>query len=430
MSEIIRTMFELHNSHIETKKIKFMQRYKAGKLLALLKLIKKDFLISQKDAYEDFEAFKFAIDNLYCGKPFHEKNGVNFEECYGNIKDFIDCNKKLSALELCNEYEKALKNKFTDNHFAFFVPTDKINKIRIPCSRCYLPYFSGITVEKNNGDFVVVKSENKQIKTGDIIEDNGCMFLTFPVDGAERYLVGCRSWDKTDSMNIICNGVTVSVPLHLCRTGEKENKEIIFSLSNIKGYNVIRSNTFSPSTDKTTSLHIKKIGSKLKDSDAIVMDLRHNNGGNSIYSSYFINELNGYCVNPYTVCKLMTCYHDKKLKNKMEWIITEAEKVNLSEAKYEGNLIVLTDYHCASSAEETVNFTKSIKNTVRVGTNTLGCNCFTNLYVAFLPKTHMAMYLPNTAILDMFEEGKGFEPDYWIDSDNPVNEITEWLTEK
>lgn len=424
--EKIREKYKIYNSEIERSKIKFVQRYKAGKYFALMKLIKSDFKLSKKDAFKDFDAFKFAIDNLYCGKPFHEFNGVNFEECYTEIEKFINNTSQITALSLCNAYAEAFENKFTDNHFGFYVPTDKNNKIRKIASRCFMPFFCGITVEKKNDDFYVVETENNSVKIGDKIEDNGCMFRTFPINGNERYLVGCRSWNKINSIDIICNRNIITVPVHLCRSGEKEKDDIVFSHRNINKYDIIRSNTFSSYSDKTTTHETKAIGNNLKKSNTIIMDLRHNYGGNSVYSYAFFEALNGYCVNPYTVCSLMTPYHRKKFRKK-EWIITESERVDLSKAEYKGSFIVLTDYHCASSAEETVNFTKSLKNCIRVGTNTLGCNCYTNLYVAFLPKTHMAIYLPNTAIMDMFEEGKGFEPDYWIDSDDPIDEIINWL---
>ena len=39
----------------------------------------------------------------------------------------------------------------------------------------------------------------------------------------------------------------------------------------------------------------------------------------------------------------------------------------------------------------------------------------------------MAIFLPNVIFLDMFEEGKGFEPDYWLDTTEPLEEIKDWL---
>ena len=158
-------------------------------------------------------------------------------------------------------------------------------------------------------------------------------------------------------------------------------------------------------------------------------DIRGNGGGNSLYSAEFIKNLNGYCEeNPYTTIELITPLHkkSKELKTK-DWVVHNKNNIELEKATFNGKLIVLTDYYCASSAEETINFTKSLKNVIRVGTNTNGCNCFTNLWVCILPKTYMAIFLPNVAILDMFEEGKGFEPDYWLDTTEPLEEIKNWL---
>ncbi|MBQ7121123.1 MAG: hypothetical protein IJO03_02545 [Clostridia bacterium] len=414
---------DLSEKPIKRRKVKFFQAYKWRRYSLWLKLFKKERTLSQKDAVKDFEAFRFALDNLYCGKPFHEKNGTDFSAVYAEIQSFIENSKTVSSAELCKAYASALEGKFVDNHFRLLFPTEK--KPVAPCVKRCLPYFSGITVENKNGSFVVVSTETDKVKVNDVIEDTGCFFPTLSPDRNKRYLVGMRSWSEQKSLEIVCNGEKTSVPLHLCRVAENEKEEIVFSLKKINGYNVIRSNTFCSFTDKTPTDAAKDIGEKLKNADVVIYDMHHNGGGNSTYSANFFEALNGYCADPFTAHILTTPYHSKTVKTR-KWT-EEKDEVDLSKAQYNGKVVVIADYFCGSSAEETVNFTKSLKSPVIVGTNTLGCNCFTNLWVCVLPKTHMAMYLPNIALTGMFEEGKGFEPDYWLDSKTPLDDVIEWL---
>ncbi len=411
------------------KKVCFFQACDWSKHSLRFKLHGKNKVISKKNALIDFEAFKFAIDNLYCGKPVHEKSGVDFEEIYKIIEDYINSSEKLTTKDLCEKYTEVFKNRFVDNHFHFRLPMDKDNPVRLPTRRNYLPYFTDIIVEKNAEEYCVISSECENVKVGDIIKDTGCMFETLPRNKKRRFFVGVRSWEKRESMEIVCNGEPVIAKIHLCRVAERENQDIVFSHYKEDGIDIIRSNTFNSTSDKTIPENAAILGKNLKNSKIIILDMHHNGGGNSLYSAKFFEELNGYCEEePYSYAELITPYHKKSVKcNAKKWIIHNKKDIDLQKAEYNGKMIVLTDYYCASSAEETINFTWSLKNVIRVGTNTNGCNCFTNLWVCILPKTYMAIFLPNVAFFDMFEEGKGFEPDYWLDTTEPLVEIKNWL---
>ena len=429
MSDNIYNDLDLPIDFSEHKKVCFFQACDWNKHSLRFKLHGKNKVLSRKDALIDLDAFKFAIDNLYVGKPVHEKSGVDFEIAYKEIEDYIKVTEKITTKDLCEKYTQAFENRFVDNHFHFRLPMDKDNPARLPTRRNYLPYFTDIIVEKNGEEYYVISSECENVKVGDVIEDTGCMFETIPLNKKRRFFVGCRSWEKCESMEIVCNGKSVAVKLHLCRVAERENQDIVFSHYKEDGIDIIRSNTFNSSLDKTTPENVAIIGKNLKSSKTIIFDMHHNCGGNSLYSAEFIKNLNDYCEeNPYTTIELITSLHKKSAKcDAKEWIVHNKKDIDLQKAEYNGKMIVLTDYYCASSAEETINFTKSLKNVIRVGTNTNGCNCFTNLWVCVLPKTYMAIFLPNVTFLDMFEEGKGFEPDYWLDTTEPLEEIKNWL---
>ena len=432
MSDNIYENLNLPKAFPEHINVCFFQACDWNKHSLRFKLHGKNKVISRKDALIDFEAFKFAIDNLYCGKPVHEKSGVDFEEIYKIIDDYINSTEKLTTKDLCEKYTQVFKNRFVDNHFHFRLPMDKNTPARLPTRRNYLPYFADIIVEKNGEEYYVISSECQNVKVGDLIEDNGYMFETLPQNKKRCFLIGIRSWEKRESMEIVRNGESVAVKLHLCRVAERESQDIVFSHYKDEEIDIIRSNTFNSNFDKTTPENVAILGKNLRNSKTIIFDMHHNGGGNSLYSAEFIKNLNDYCEeNPYTTIELITPLHKKSKEQKTkDWVVHNKISIEKEKSAFNGKMIVLTDYYCASSAEETINFTGSLKNVIRVGTNTNGCNCFTNLWVCVLPKTYMAMFLPNVAFLDMFEEGKGFEPDYWLDTTEPLEEIKNWLRNK
>lgn len=413
-------------------KVCFFQACDWNKHLLKFKLHRKNKAISKKEALVDFEVFKFAIDNLYCGKPIHEKSGVDFEESYKLIEDYIYSTERITTKDLCEKYTQAFKNRFVDNHFHFRLPMDKDNPVRLPTRRNYLPYFADIIVEKTGDEYYVISSRCENVNVGDVIEDNGCMFETLPQNKKRCFLIGMRSWEKCESMEIVCNDILITVKVHLCRVAERENQDIVFSHYKDEEIDIIRSNTFNSNFDKTTPENAAMLGKNLKNSKTIIFDIHHNGGGNSLYSAEFIKNLNNYCEEtPFISIELITPFHKKSKEQKTkDWVVHNKNSLDKEKSAFNGKMIVLTDYYCASSAEETINFTWSLKNVIRVGTNTNGCNCFTNLWVCILPKTYMAIFLPNVAFLDMFEEGKGFEPDYWLDTTEPLEEIKSWLKEK
>ena len=429
MSDNIYKNLNLPKAFPEHIKVRFFQACDWNKHSLSFKMHRKNKVISKKKALIDFEAFKFAIDNLYCGKPIHEKSGVDFEIAYKEIEDYIKVTEKITTKDLCEKYAEVFENRFVDNHFHFRLPMDKDNPARLPTLRNYLPYFTDIIVEKNGEEYYVISSECENVKVGDVIEDTGCMFETIPLNKKRRFFVGVRSWEKRESMEIVCNDNLITVKLHLCRVAEREKQDIVFSHYKDNEFDIVRSNTFDSSLDKTTPQDTALLGKSLKNSETIIFDMHNNGGGNSLYSAEFIKSLNDYCEEaPYTSIELITPLH-KRTENKKskKWIIHSKNNIDLKKSTFNGEMIVLTDYYCASSAEETINFTKSLKNVIRVGTNTNGCNCFTNLWVCVLPKTYMAIFLPNVTFLDMFEEGKGFEPDYWLDTTEPLEEMKNWL---
>ena len=116
---------DLSEKTIEKSKVKFLQAYKWGRYSARLRLFRKERILSQKDALKDFEAFRFALDNLYCGKPFHEQNGTDFNAVYAEIQSFIEKAETVSSSDLCRAYADALEGKFVDNHFRLLFPSEK-----------------------------------------------------------------------------------------------------------------------------------------------------------------------------------------------------------------------------------------------------------------------------------------------------------------
>ena len=95
---------------------------------------------------------------------------------------------------------------------------------------------------------------------------------------------------------------------------------------------------------------------------------------------------------------------------------------------YQGNFIILVNRKTASASENFVSFARSIKNCITIGENTSGSLNFTHHRYYVLPNSGIVLKLPSELnIIEGFQEGTGFYPDYWLDSNKPVEEIIKWI---
>lgn len=74
-----------------------------------------------------------------------------------------------------------------------------------------------------------------------------------------------------------------------------------------------------------------------------------------------------------------------------------------------------------------------MRNIVLVGENTMGCNTFGNVNAFVLPYSKIICRVPNVINLcgnpEECVEGHGFDPDYWVDSEDVEGEVIKWLSE-
>jgi hypothetical protein len=196
-----------------------------------------------------------------------------------------------------------------------------------------------------------------------------------------------------------------------------------------------------------------------------ILDLYNNNGGSSLYPKNFIKNLNtkvntngigAYLRSP-SLSQLyagvnLEAYPDLlkqpgmdevvkevninkdllenyKINPKKEWEIDiDKEPVNKQPGTYTGKMIVLMNRGVGSSAETAIKFCKTVKDVILIGENTCGVGSFSNVLKFYLPNSNICMQMGyQISLMPDFRETIGFIPDYWLDTDRPVEEITKWL---
>jgi len=68
-----------------------------------------------------------------------------------------------------------------------------------------------------------------------------------------------------------------------------------------------------------------------------------------------------------------------------------------------------------------------LNNCIIMGENTKGCMNTGDIRYFYLPNSLSFLSIPTARFPNIFEEGIGFIPDYWIDNADPINCIVKWL---
>ena len=156
-------------------------------------------------------------------------------------------------------------------------------------------------------------------------------------------------------------------------------------------------------------------GSAARNNSLLVFDLRSNGGGNNQYMNTWFEHLTGKQPD----VKRAEGRRNGPLN---DFKFSESYKVTKSQGTIvnrSGTVIILVDNQCGSSGESALNALKTLKNSIAIGTNSIGCETFGN---------QRGFYLPNSAIWFQYGtdircfsntmenlDGKGFLPDIWAD---------------
>lgn len=420
--------------------------------------------ISQKEALEDIEQFEYLLETAYSGKEYWKKQGCDFSQIYSKAKEFAKSKEVFSVLEFENYISSLINGKIIDAHFSLR------GQEYHTFSKRKLIYFTDILLEKNKkGKYIVIDSKIETVTKGDEFDDKAKLlhlFKTLSSANKEQYLVGVWSYEKVTEKNLSFNGKIRNIPFQESRlTKTKFNREPIFQVDTINKIPIISVATFDMVDQNIPYLtNFEKYGKNLQNEDKFILNLFNNTGGSSLYPMNFIKNLNtvvnsngieAYLCSPslsqlfiglnfeaypdilkqpgmdefLKEVKIHKDLHDKyKVNPKREWKIDIDKDSIQSPGTYNGKMVVLMNREVSSSSETAIKFSKSVKNAIFVGENTYGVGTFSNVVKFYLPNSNICIHLSyHISLMPDFQETIGFIPDYWLDTDQPIEEIVKWL---
>lgn len=419
--------------------------------------------ISKKQAMEDIEQFEYLLETAFSGREYWEKQGCDFNEIYSKLNEFVGNKEIICVLDLENYMYSLLKGKILDSHFSIrghkYHGFTKQKRI----------YFADILLNKNRGGrFIVIDSRVESVSVGSVFNDKdreNYVFKTLSPKGSEHYLVGNWSYEKITEMNLYFDGKSTSVPFHTTRLKEaKFSKKPIFKVDTIENIPVVRSSTFmNPKENIPLLTAFEEYGKNLKNEEKFILNICNNDGGSSIHPLHFVQNFNttvdakdftAFLFSPSIsqmyaqavisdypeifeqpgveeyrneVLKHQELLEQYKKNPKKEWEFKIDTSIS-QQGTYKGTMVVLMNRNTESSGETAVYYSKSVKNAISVGENTYGAGMFSPAMKYYLPNSKICMQIAHHIdFIPGFQESIGFIPDYWLDSDYPVEEIVKWL---
>lgn len=391
---------------------------------------KASTIITMEQASEDLSELLYLINNSYCGKEYWEKQGISFDLCYNEIADYISENDEIYISDFCRKIHLSFNKGIVDNHFSFASPLTG----RLGYSKQFSAYFANFVVEKTDNVYKVVRSNDDTVKIGSLVEGKGdCFYKTLSPKNKEYFLVGCRSFAIVKSIQLQIDGKYQNIPVHRCRAIRKsEQFDICMKLSMVNSVNIYRSNCCDYLNSLNENTDFSAMGKKHRKDKVLVLDYLSNQGGYNRITREFIKGLNDYVHCEEHCAKLVSPVTENKDCYR-EWIIEKSQPYDRETGKFDGTLIMLINGDTASSGETAVLYAKSLKHFILMGENSMGCNTFGNVASYSLKHSKIIARIPNTLNLcgnpDDCVEGKGFSPDFWVDSENVQKDVLEWIKE-
>lgn len=381
-------------------------------------------VISKEQALDDLDKLRYLMENRYCGWEYYENQGLLWDDCFKQIENFIFTQNDIYISDYCRAIHQAFNVGIVDNHLSFCSPLTG----RLTYSKQFTAYFSDFKVEKRGDTYYAVESTSADICDGDIIDAGENLYLTL----YNLYLVGIRSFTPRTEMTVTVNGRPISIPLHRCKAIKKtESKDVCLRHAMKNGIDVLRANCCDYIGDLTEETDLVEMGKQFKTKEVVILNYLSNEGGYNRITREFIEGLNEYShCQEYSIQLKSPVTEGHNCER--QWVaLSEAEPYDYSKAAFGGKLIMLVNSNTASSGESAVLYGRSCKNFILIGENTMGCNTFGNVAGYELPHSHIVCRIPNTINLcldpDDCIEGKGFTPDYWVDSEEVETEVINWI---
>jgi len=420
--------------------------------------------ITKDKALEDID-YLFRIFKLQYGGYTLFGGDETFNEARFRIEDEVSKLDKISTDVLEELLAKEL-SFINDGHMS--IGRKGINKI------FDMKYYANekMSFHKDGKGYYTVEDEAKKYlhSVENDIDVEEYMKLSLDEEGKFVYYLGSLFSENngTEKVNLefIDNDELISDEVSLIRSSKKFNRDMVtYEEERINGIPVISIRRFHELDGEIELKKFVESGNKYKDEDIIIIDIRGNIGGTSLWAELWYENYTGHFSESGTnrltrfsniYRKLISDYKsniqidmfDKYEMPKLNLFIQEylstfekglsskgvayqKDENTYERVKNDRLVFLLVDKAVASAGEGFVVGLKTIDNVIVVGTNTMGCMDISNNAHLFLPNSSIGVFLGVGLEMQYnkphFYDGVGIEPDIWISNDKILDKVLKMI---
>lgn len=424
--------------------------------------MKKDEIVSTISLSEAIEDVEYMFNVLKYAYPGYEY--------FGGDKTFLSAKDKiLNNLSSFNE-EITLDTLFNtittnmdfiqDGHF--YIYTDKNSYD--PCKEYYYLNNEDMQINKDGNRFYTING-NEKYYIDSINGDKNIDDYIKPAlsqDGSIVYNLGITYPDRYKSVDVIFKSSkkTITKNIPLLYKFPKQLDNVGYEKYEIGGTSIVKNRRMLPMSydDK---IHDElddfvESAKELKNEEIFILDIRNNLGGISNYPMGWYENFTGKKpssenffakLNTKTIYNLFLNIENKsdipnhELSDEVKSKLSGKGKKLVNGAWYTGYctenrfdneplVIVLINNNVASAGEEFVSYLRTLNNVLFIGTNTSGAVLIGSNTSWYLPNSNIAINSGTNINLPPTMEnmdGKGFYPDLWVNSEDIVDRVINFI---
>lgn len=371
--------------------------------------------LSAAEAAEDADYARYVLENAYSGYSYYDAE--LFRRGFAAIRETIAVARTVTPRALIGLFGAQL-DFLSDGHLAFALEDDGAGFYRKQQT-----YVTDLRLARA-GDGYADAASGAPVRFDAPLR----ALPALPQGGEARFLLGVRSKEPVTEVTVWRDADPVTLPVH--RIASRETAETLREERYVGDTAVIASAGFV-GDDAADLARFEAAGRRCRGYRRVVWDLSGNLGGNSEFPKRFLTGLTGGFADPVRTLALeSTLVHAKETGEVRDvpYRLTEvrgepAENADL----FAGELHVILNDRVASSAELAVAWAASLPRVTFYGCNSLGIGRFGDLCVYELPHSKILLWCPQKVFLQGIPETFGFEPDFWIDSPDPVSAVLDCL---
>lgn len=380
---------------------------------------RKKIMLTMSQAEEDINHFFNCIKLCYSGfDTFLSDEICNKLEKNLCQKLHKRLRKTISNELLCEYLYKELAPFIQESHFMLIC-----GRLTRFFSKPYIAYVSEIVLKETEKGFLVIKG-NKNYKENYIFNKKDVEEYLLPTlypEGMKTkddkfFLLGIYSLEKKDAIKI--DGKKIKLHRILSDFAEQKNGP---GFVDYEKYAVVNHPTYQLEKNQEVFEAFKTEGKSCSAKENVILNLLGNRGGTDFFPDNFFDGFIGTHYSELTVARLQNPLELDNPVVKYEVYSLQQDK---TENDYKGQFYVLMNKSTASSGEDAVAVAKNIPGTIFAGSASCGCDTFGDCIPYQLPNSKMIFYFGYKYFAhNSFEEGKGYLPDYWIDSIFPLEVV-------